>query len=159
MTMEVLVRKAVRQDADAIAEHWMDFKDLFAGKVELDMTMVPDAQARFKRFVLKCIRSRNSRVAVAERGGKVVGYIIGTILKRAPVYKTRNQAFVTDMYLAKGERSKGTGKRLMDVMAGWAIKKGLKLMALYVHPENAGAIRFYNRLGFRPVFYNMVKRL
>lgn len=157
--MDTQIRKAVRQDADAIAKFWLDFKNKFKGKIAHDTTLAPDARARFKSFVLKCIRSYDCLVLVAHRGTDVQGYIIGTLVKRPPVYKTRSQVYVTDMYLESGERNKGTGKRLMAEIVGWARKKGLRLLALYVHPENGGAIRFYRGLGFRPVFINMVKRL
>lgn len=159
MNMTLRLRKAVINDADAIVRHWKDFMAIFIGNVELDMAMVPDAQERFKRYVLKCIRSKKSLVIVAERNGNVVGYSIWNIDRRPPVYMTDKQAYVMDIYMTKSERGRGTGKKLMETMMGWAREKGLRLVALNVHPENAGAIRFYRRLGFKPVFYNLVKRL
>ena len=157
--MALLLRRAKESEVDVLVAHWKRFMALFIGKVELDMRMVPEAPKRIRRFYLKTMRSRNSTFIVAERSDRIVGYAMGTVQKRPPVYRTRTQGYVTEIYLEKSERGKGTGKLLMDELIKWARKKGQEQLALNVHPENRRALRFYARMGFRPVFHHLVKTL
>jgi len=81
---------------------------------------------------------RVHRVAVAEQDGAPVGYIgFGEDARHGPM--------VLHLYLAPDWRGKGIGARLLQAAAD---ALGPQL-SLYCIARNAGALRFYQRQGFR----------
>jgi len=55
------------------------------------------------------------------------------------------------MWVAPGARRSGAGRHLVDAVAAWAAGWGGKRVVLWVFGANEGALRFYERLGFRVV--------
>ena len=55
------------------------------------------------------------------------------------------------MWVAPGARRSGTGRQLVNAVATWAAGWGAKRVVLWVFGANEGALRFYERLGFKVV--------
>jgi ribosomal protein S18 acetylase RimI-like enzyme len=66
-------------------------------------------------------------------------------------WRGANGVFVVDLFVRDGQRGKGIGLDLIRAAARIGIERGARFMRLDVEPDNDGAIRFYRRLGFRPV--------
>jgi ribosomal protein S18 acetylase RimI-like enzyme len=66
-------------------------------------------------------------------------------------WRGANGVFVVDLFVREGQRGRGIGLDLMRAAARLGIDRGARFMRLDVEPDNVGAIRFYRRLGFRPV--------
>lgn len=63
--------------------------------------------------------------------------------------------YVQDIYVAPGARGTSLGPRLLaEVMARQDF--GARYLTLAVSPANTGALRFYQRLGFRPRGYDFL---
>jgi GNAT superfamily N-acetyltransferase len=58
-------------------------------------------------------------------------------------------AQVISMWVDPGHRRAGVGAALIEALKSWAIGRGLVELRLMVTSVNAGAMRFYERLGFR----------
>ena len=57
-------------------------------------------------------------------------------------------AFVQSMWVAPEQRRMGVGRELIEVVAEWALPRGVRTLKLMVTSSNQPAIRFYERLGF-----------
>jgi ribosomal protein S18 acetylase RimI-like enzyme len=57
-------------------------------------------------------------------------------------------AQLVSMWTAPAQRRMGTGKLLVDAVFDWAKARKVKTLSLLVVGTNAGAIRFYEKLGF-----------
>ena len=68
-------------------------------------------------------------------------------------------AYVYDLVVTAGTRSKGYGQALMEHVESVAREEGCKYVALACGRERAGALRFYERLGFERPGYSMRKAL
>lgn len=66
-------------------------------------------------------------------------------------WRGANGVFVVDLFVRDGQRGRGIGLDLIRAAARTGIERGARFMRLDVEPDNDGAIRFYRRLGFRPV--------
>lgn len=60
-------------------------------------------------------------------------------------------ALVFSMWVAPRERRRGTGARLIEAAAAWGRGWGAGELVLWVIAGNDGAVRFYERLGFRTI--------
>jgi GNAT superfamily N-acetyltransferase len=56
---------------------------------------------------------------------------------------------VEDLVVAEEERGRGIGRRLLDAIEAWARAEGAARLQLLADRENAPALAFYARLGWR----------
>ncbi len=91
---------------------------------------------------------RADLLLVAELNGRAAGYLIVIL----PPWTDAGE--ITDLAVGAGERGQGLGTALVGAAADWARKRGLR--ALWVEPraDNATAIEFYVRRGFRLAGFN-----
>ena len=90
----------------------------------------------------------NAFVRVAETvGGEMVGFVI-VHLERV---LTGRRAYVVTLDVAAGCRQRGVARRLMREAEAFAAAAGVRWMQLHVFTGNAGAIRFYERLGYERI--------
>lgn len=79
---------------------------------------------------------------VVEADGKVVGY--------AGMWIILDEAHVTNIAMLPEYRGLGLGEKLVSTLMEQARSLGAVCMTLEVRKSNAGAQRFYGRLGFIP---------
>jgi ribosomal-protein-alanine N-acetyltransferase len=104
---------------------------------------------RFNRESMReFAEERNAIVRVAEKvGGEMVGLVI-VHLERAV---TGRRAYVVTLDVEAACRQRGLGRRLMREVEASAAAAGARWMQLHVFTGNAGAIRFYERLGYERI--------
>jgi ribosomal protein S18 acetylase RimI-like enzyme len=86
---------------------------------------------------------------VAELDDKAVGCLV-----HQPTFSTwrgANGLFVVDLFVKPEQRGRGIGLDLLREGARLARQGGARFVRLDVELENEGALRFYDRLGFRTV--------
>ena len=104
---------------------------------------------RFNRESMReFAEEQNAIVRVAEKvGGEMVGFVI-VHLERVV---TGRLAYVVTLDVAAACRQQGLGRRLMREAEACAAAVGGRWMQLHVFTGNAGAIRFYERLGYERI--------
>jgi len=71
-------------------------------------------------------------------------------VKRALHYLNHEEyAYLGFMYTHPEFRGKGINKSVIDALREWADSKGLKEIRLTVYEENIGAIKAYEKVGFK----------
>lgn len=94
---------------------------------------------------------------VADGGGRVLGFLHATQedapgdLVRAP------WGCLAILVVDRAARRRGVGTALVRAAEAWAARRRLTALQLGVHEFNRGAIRFYEKLGYRPVMRLMQK--
>ena len=95
------------------------------------------------------IQDPESRVVVAELGGKVVASGFG-LVKEARHYLDHDRyAYLGFMYTDPGSRGMGINAQIVGALKGWALDRGLKEIRLTVYADNLPAIRAYEKVGFK----------
>jgi ribosomal-protein-alanine N-acetyltransferase len=104
---------------------------------------------RFDRESMrKFAEEQNAIVRVAEKdGGEMVGFVIVHVESVATGWR----GYVVTLDVAAEWRQKGLGRRLMREAEACAVTAGVRWMQLHVFTGNAGAIRFYERLGYERI--------
>src|SRR5439155_22020668 len=106
--IEFLVREATRRDVPAIAVLWREMMD-FTARYDDRFRFAPTAEREVERHLIETIRSRAAHIFVAEAGGRVVGYVLGELHERRPIYPVGSYGFVSDIAVAAGCRRQGIG--------------------------------------------------
>ncbi len=84
---------------------------------------------------------------VAEDGGQVVGWC--RLFPPAPCNGPAPELEL-GIGLRRGYRGQGLGRAMVERAADWARERGCQRIVLTTHPQNDGAIAFFERLGFAP---------
>jgi ribosomal protein S18 acetylase RimI-like enzyme len=80
---------------------------------------------------------------IAVDGGSPCG-IAGTLVDE----KNPERADLVSMWTAPSHRKTGVGRQLVNQVLEWAAERNVSALLLMVTSNNAGAIRFYEKLGF-----------
>ncbi len=154
---KVTIRHGRISDKHQVLKLWQEMVDYHITISSIDLEMVENAPMLFTKFFETNVRSKNKSAFVAEEDGKIVGYILGEIQKRPPVFKITHQAFITDMAVTKNLRNKGIGTKLMKVFNVWAKDRGMKYIELNVAVENQLGINFWEKQGFKTIILHQRK--
>ena len=136
---------AIRCAAERDIEDLVALLEILFG-IEKDFRADPQRQRRGLALML-ADRERRC-VLVAERDGGVVGMVTAQLV--VSTAEGAPSALVEDMVVLPAERGRGLGRALLGAIEAWARDRGATRLQLLADRENAPALRFYDRLGWRP---------
>lgn len=118
-----------------------------------DQTLKPDPISYYDVGAL--ITDPDAQVVVAEINGVLVGS--GYVKKkRSRAYvQPEYHAFIGFLYVDPEYRGLGVNRLVLDALFDWARENELPEIHLTVYPENASAIRAYEKAGFAPYISEM----
>jgi ribosomal protein S18 acetylase RimI-like enzyme len=145
--MEIEIRAAEHRDLPRLVQLWNELMDYHAA-IDPYFQKSEAGPANFERFVSSLLLIEDSRVLVALDGGMVVGYCIGQVMTRPPVFKREVHGFITDMTVTSSCRRRGVGTRLLARMLEWFSEKRIDRVELNVVPGNVAGISFWRKQGF-----------
>jgi GNAT superfamily N-acetyltransferase len=96
-------------------------------------------------------------IFVAERDGRVVGYVYAGIEPRSWKELRDVAGFVHDVLVDDDVRSRGIGARLIAAAAEWLAARGVPRVMLWTAERNTTAQRLFERLGFRRTMVEMTR--
>ena len=105
----------------------------------------PPAAFAYLVHVFRTGRPPRGRLWVAERAGRVVGYV-GVELSTLG-----GEADIVNLAVNPRQRRLGVGRRLLAAAAAYGHRCRVELLWLRVRASNRGARAFYRRCGFRAV--------
>ena len=97
----------------------------------------------------------DTRLLIAERDGRVVGYLMLRFMGGASTWEIGERvAEIESLSVAESERGQGVGALLIDA----ARELGAERLLVSVVHANTRARRFYEREGFEPFYLLMLER-
>ncbi len=154
-----LVRRMSPGDTDAVVELWKGTVAYHAG-IDARLEVREGSEEEFRRFLTRIVSSREDVIIlVAEVDGEVVGFLIGMVRERTPVFIRSIHGYITDIYVDPGFRRRGIGRRLVETAVEWFAARGLDHVRLQVAAANAAGIAFWKNLGFEDYFLELWKEI
>ena len=147
------IRKAVPADLPDIQRL---YKYLFADMAALQPDYIR-AASQDEAFILSVIREEPSDILLACEEGKTLGFAL-VQLQRTPPYTCmvpHTYAYLTDLAVEPAARGRGLGRALLDAVKGWGRERGADYVELQVLRQNHGALRLYEREGFRDEMHTL----
>ena len=93
-----------------------------------------------------------------DENGCILGHlfmVIQDISENDGPQKTHKSLFIDDLCVDKEARGQKIGEKLYQFALDYAKEQGCYNVTLHVWNDNAGALRFYERLGMRPRYTEM----
>ena len=142
------IRKAKLKDIAQIVNYGLE---LLKYHQSIDLYFTPDKNAKnfYQKLFRKFIYSRNSNLLVAEDCGEVIGYALGGIHPRMPIFKIKRIGSINDMFVIEEFREAGISKLFLIEMKKWFKSKKVKYVELSVHVENKIGRKVWLKYGFR----------
>ncbi|MFH1231007.1 MAG: GNAT family N-acetyltransferase [Planctomycetota bacterium] len=112
-----------------------------------------------KKWYHQAIKDKGKVIFVAEKNGKIIGYLMGIIEKYPD--DLLDAPYLTLQYLCVDEkyRRSGVGKALMQEIEKWTSQQGLSTLELIVYNNNQPAKAFYKKLRYLPLEIRMAKKI
>ena len=152
------IRRAVAEDIDALVALNADLHEIHhRADPQRYVVAKPDAVADFFR---KQLAREDAEIWLAERDGRPIGYALLLVENRVSSAFTVGGriAMVDQLGVSADARGEGIGTELMEWVHARARELGCEQVALDVAGFNAGARRFYERLGYSELRVRMVRR-
>ncbi len=113
----------------------------------MDPTLAPDPISYYD--ISELIRSEEAEVIVVEYNSKVIASGYAKIKRALPYLRHESYSYLGFMFTEPDFRGKGVNKLIVDELRKWSISKGLQEIRLTVYDDNPGAIRAYEKVGFK----------
>ena len=158
----VIIRPAVPDDAEAIAQTYIESAEYHAG-LDPDRYWIPAADSVVARY-------RDGRqhpleeegiTLVAEASGAVVGFVDARIeTSPDPMHRDLVYCHIVEIAVSRGCQSMGVGEKLLRAAEDWGKQNGAQLARLEYLASNTRAASFYHqRMGYAVVAMMAAKRL
>lgn len=141
---DVLIRKAISEDLKSLLKFE---QGIIKAERPYDPTLDVDPISYYDLSIL--IDSENAEVLVAEYNGEIIASGYAKIKQAQPFLDHENYSYLGFMYTQPEFRGKGVNRRIIAGLKKWSYSKGLKEIRLTVYDGNDGAIRAYEKVGFK----------
>ena len=123
------------------------------------MAPLADAERGYAWFLGTRLGRDDAAVFVAERAGRIVGYVYAGIEPRSWKELREEAGFIHDVYVEEPERRCGVATALLDAAAAWLAMRGMPRIVLWTAAPNEAARRLFARLGFRHTMSELTREL
>ncbi len=154
MTNDVVVRKCEALDLDGIKPVFREFVAFHAG-IDSSFVKVEKHEELFTDFIRGYLDSETSMVLVAVRRDELIGYCIGMIQEKPPVYPEPRYGYVDNICVLEKHQRSGTGKLLFEEMMRWFKSRGTKRIEMFAALGNEKSTAFWRKMGFIPYLEEM----
>jgi GNAT superfamily N-acetyltransferase len=156
--MKITIRKAVMSELKTIQDlnHKLFLWDYGRDpNLNIDWPYQEAGESYFKRRMT----GEHGVCFVADDGGRIVGYVAGSVKKEIDKPDTIRRSELENIYVEEESRSKGVGKLLTQELIEWCKANGAKSILVSAYYHNKDAISFYENAGFRPYSTTLEKDL
>ncbi|GAB5455035.1 MAG: hypothetical protein Hens2KO_12640 [Henriciella sp.] len=150
MTDDIFIRAAAAEDLPTLLRFE---QGIITAERPYDQTLKPDPISYYD--IGEMITDPDAEVAVAVSDGRLIGS--GYAIKKASRHYLNPpfHAFIGFLYVEPDFRGRGVNQRVLDHLFAWARANDLPEIHLTVYPDNAPAIRAYEKVGFEPYILEM----
>jgi GNAT superfamily N-acetyltransferase len=154
--------KVVKAGADRVPELRTLWEALELHHAELasvpSIRPLADSWERRQQRYRDWLADGSGHLFLAERDGRVVGYLMMTISDPPESWDVGSHAGeIETMSVLQSERSGGVGTALMDAALEAARAAGVRAIGVGVVHSNVDGIRFYERAGFKPFYVELLR--
>ena len=153
-----VIRAAKRNDLPAVVRLWREMWDLHAA-LDSRFATSPDADRAMREFLDGHYDSDDSRIVVADEGGALLGYALGTILENPPAIPNPRFGYVADLAVTAAARRAGLGARLLQELHSWFRSCDITTAEVQVAVINRESRAFWRKNGYGDFLERLQRRI
>lgn len=140
------VRPAVVVDVEKLTLIWQEHMHDLA-KLDRRFRITEDAPVHYRNDLQAWLGREDARVLVAERDGRLIGFVVGWRVKRPPVQTPEMIGLISDLCVDGHARQGGVGSALLDGLRGWFKDHQIEVVEAHVPQSHPIAQAFWRALG------------
>lgn len=148
------VRRATTADVPTLRAIWLEAMTAFV-KADAHYQLAPNGADEWQMALETWLGRPEVAVFVAERGGKVLGYIIAALAQNQPGLLPSHYGFVSDLAVDFHAKTGGVGRALLDAVIAWFRAGGITRIEARVPVRNAVAQAFWRAIGAHKTYEQM----
>jgi GNAT superfamily N-acetyltransferase len=154
----VSIRRAQAADSDVLRAIWQESVTAFV-KADPRYQLAPDAAAQWETSLRRWLAQDTVMIFVAEREGKVLGYIIGALADNQPGLLPARYGYVSDLAVDFHAKTGGVGRALLEKLKAWFLVQGVSHIEARVPYRHPVAQAFWRAIGASKVYEQMWLKL
>ncbi len=162
MSQAVAIRAATRADQAVVLrfhrELYIRYRDELARPDVIPLLAYRDIEGTLRDDVEGLLAGRDTKVLIAERELRAVGYVTGHI-EVDPRRLLPRRGVIEDWFVLRGERGHGTGRLLLDTLIEAFRRDGCQVVESGTWAFNEGARKAHLKAGFTEIEVKFRKRL
>jgi len=151
------IRKANIIDIESLIELRLENAEYHANLLQYELKA--DYADFFKTHTENCFNNEDCNIIIALVGDKVIGYIIGFINQKHPIFDIGMEGLIDDFYISSSFQKKGYGNNLYDKLLIWFNHNNIEYINLNVYDKNLKGMKFWNKQNFKIQFNRMTKEI
>jgi len=153
------IRPATADDRQAIGRLWQELMTFHAALDPTEFTVKEGALSLWLEWLDSNIEGEDSAVLVADAGGEIVGYILGRVGERPPVYQDRALGEIHEISVTQTWRRRGVGRQLVAGLLDWFHERDLTRIRVSAAACNPTSNAFWRAMRFEPATNYMRRRI
>ncbi len=147
----ITVRKAKVKDLEVVRGMYLEFMEYHA-KLDSFLSIIKNNKTHASKYLRKYIYASKKILFVAEKDGRIIGFIDAVTLKTPVIYKNRDVGVIPDAFVVAKMRSQGVSVKLLEACFVWFKGKKIKRIEMSMCTNNKLAIKAWNDNGFKDAF-------
>jgi len=148
----IVIRPASEFHVDTIGELWIKLVAYHRGLDDKLPEAAKDGGKLYARRILDRLEDTHAQAFVAEKDGRVIGYVLGVIVDLVPeMFAQETGGFLADIFVEEAERGQGVGRKLVNALTEWFRSRGIAHIELYVASRNESGRVFWQSVGGREI--------
>ena len=158
MSVSVEVRAAVREDQDQVIRLWAAMLDELSAHAP-DIGPSPDFADRVAADFADRVRDPGCHISVAVSSGSITGFAQAELWQLPPIYRGREEVFISEIYVDPEYRGQRIGRMLFDEVARWARESGSRAIRARTVASSDSSRAFWESVGAAQSAVDYVKDL
>jgi ribosomal protein S18 acetylase RimI-like enzyme len=117
---------------------------------------LPGPEVRYQRWMSTRASDPRSVFLVAEREGRLVGFIVATVEQEIPIYRLKEFGFIHDLWVEEEYRNEGVARQMTMLLIERFREIGVTQIRCDTAAKNDAARKLFASCGFRPSVTEML---
>lgn len=118
-----------------------------------------NAQEEIKDFLKRKLDDQNFKLLLALYHNQVIGYVMGWMTERPPIYFYRKEGYLSNIYIDDKYRGLGIGSKIFKLLENWFVEKKAAFIELKADSENEDTIKSFIAFGFSMKIHGFYKKI
>ena len=117
----------------------------------------PAADEEFGNYLQKRINDADFKVFVAKEGGNCIGYVMGWIEQRPPIYRKRKVGYLSNIFVDEAHQKQEVGAQLYRALETWFQERKVDYIEIRADARNSAAMKSFKKYGFKELSVTFYK--
>jgi len=117
----------------------------------------PAADEAFKKYLDRRVNDADFKVFVAKDGDSCVGYVMGWIEQRPPIYLKGKVGYLSNIFVDEAHQQREVGAQLYYAMEKWFQQRKVDYVEIKADIRNNAAMKSFKKYGFKELTMTFYK--